>query len=397
MTQRERVLGTVLLGVLAVVGGGGAFFLFALQPYLDASERLETARTELASKQGDLAKEQQQIAAVTKVSPRLALWREISLPTMSPELKANKRFSSAEERKDQHLRHLQIEYDLYLDGLLQKNGFLPNSTIIAPRPVDRKSNPILAGKVPVYERMAFSVSGQATLKDVVRALEEFHRTPLLQQVRSVNLTLVEDKARVASKRDRLMPGLLNVTMNVEALMVTGGQERAGLLPSKLKTSPRVLAEPQRSYAVLDVKHPFLGYNPGAGVSRYSEDPREVLRFVILNTLSLHPRRKIWEAYYYNQGKGGGDVRLNATDELEDPSDRRNSRKLKDIVIRDKYENEVLTGTVVLVDEAQMVFKSGGKFYRVLLGGFFGDALESPLSRAEIKRLNLDPAVMANAD
>src|SRR5207249_4756535 len=111
---------------------------------------------------------------------------------------------------------------------------------------------------------------------------------------------------------------------VEAIMVQGGEERATLLPAGLPGAPRVLADPPRQYADIAKKNMFTGVD--VGPTRDAEERREVLRFVRLTTLFDNGRR--WEAYFYDQAKGGEERRVNAV-------------TLNELTIRDRYDNPVL--------------------------------------------------------
>jgi hypothetical protein len=62
-------------------------------------------------------------------------------------------------------------------------------------------------------------------------------------------------------------------------------------------------------------------------------------------------------------------------------------------VRDKYDNDVLAASVVLVDEEQLILKdrkNSGKFYRLRCGQFLGEAVESPLSLNEVWALGIPP-------
>jgi hypothetical protein len=368
MTQRERVMLTSLMAAMLVLGGGMVFHLFVWQPYSEARARLDNAREELIQKQTDLSQVQAEIDAILRVNPRLVQWKKIGLPPMDPELK-KRRGLSVEDRKLRHLNRLQADYERYLHELLSKSGFARDTISITARAPDRKGSPILSGKVPIYERLIFAVAGRTTLEGVVRMLYDFHRTHLLQHVHTLNVSLAGARGQW-----RGPPGTLTVTMNVEALVVTGGEERAALLPSALQSPPRVLAEPERRYGDMSAKHMFLGVARKTA-PRLSEDRVEVLKFVRLTTLSHKGRR--WEAYIYDLAKGGDEIKLNA-------------RTVTEFVIRDKYDTTVLEGDVVYVDGEQMVFKSKGKFYRLRCGDFLYPAVNNPLSPKDLEALGLSP-------
>jgi hypothetical protein len=371
MTRREKVLATTLLVVMTVMGGGVLFHLFVYQPISDVREELVREQTELTKKQNELLKEQQQIEAVLRVDPRLSQWQKLSLPPSDPEAK-KKKGVSPEELKKKHLSQLQVEYERFLSLLLRRNGFADDSVIITPRQPDRRSSPILKGKEPVYERLAFGVSGRSTLDAVSKMLRELHTTPLLHSVRNLTVAVATPRGTTP------MPaGTLDLSMTVEALLVNGAEERTALLPSKLGYQPRVLAEPRRSYDLMVKRNVFTGIVPKSlpEEEKVTEEKRDVLRFVKLTMLFYNPDRRRWEATLYDQGKGGAEIKLN-------------QRILNEIKILDKDENPMLEGKVVHIDETQLIFKSDGKYYRLRCGDFFYPAIREPMSSKELKEVGL---------
>jgi hypothetical protein len=367
MTQRERVMLTSMLAALVVVGGGFAFNIFVWQPLSNIRERVETARLELAEKQTELSKEKAVIAGILKVNPRLAAWNEISLSPMNPVLAKTKGLTP-EERKSRHLSHLQVDYERYLDGLMRGSGFAADSIVITAKAPERKGNPILSGKVPVFERLGFTVSGRAKLEGVVRLLQTFHAADLLHQIRNISLALIPAPAGAGRSSSS---GNLQVSMTIEALMVRGAQERTTLSPALGKTRPKSLAQPNRQYADMTAKNMFVGIASVSVAPRYNESRKDVLRFVRLTTLCHAGRR--WEAYIYDLGKGGDERRVNA-------------RTLTNILIRDKYDNTILDAEVVHIDSRQLIYREDGRYYRLRCGDFFYPASE--LTAKEITDLGL---------
>ena len=98
------------------------------------------------------------------------------------ELKEGK---SLEEIRKSHEEGIQVSYERFLFDLLRRSGFA--AIKVTPTPADRKGGPILTGKTPAYTKLSFAVQGQSSLAGVVRMLQDFHRTPLLHEVRSMTL------------------------------------------------------------------------------------------------------------------------------------------------------------------------------------------------------------------
>jgi hypothetical protein len=374
MTQRERTLTQVLLAAMLLLGGGMLCHVFVWQPLSEVRERLANEEIEWSKTSTDLLIQKRQTDAILRLRPRLKDWHKTSLPPRDPELAKKKRELSPEEVKKRHVSNLQIDYERFLSELLRRNGFPADSIRITPRQTDSRNVPMLPGKVPLYETLTFTVAGRAKLDGVVQMLQDFHRTPLLHSVRNLSLTLPETRQIGTRGRSSSTPTDLNVAMTVEALIVRGAEQRSALMPTVPATTRlRVLAEPMRRYVDMNGRNMFTGVARSQAQARATEQRNEVLRFVKLTTLAHNGRR--WEAYLYDQAKGGGETRVNNVTVTE-------------FSVRDRYENSVLDGEVVHIDAVQMVFRSAGKFYKLRLGDFLFPAIDKPLTTAELKELGL---------
>ena len=383
MTQREKTLSAGLLGILVVFGGGFLFYLFVYEPVSAIREQLETERDELQKKKNELLAEQKQIKDILHVDPRLSQWAQISLPPRDPELK--KQGLSLDEQKRKHLADLRVAYVKYLRDLMEKAGFVRDSIKVDVR-AGGGVPAAVKGKEPPYEQLAFSAAGQGKMDNVVLMMREFHRTPLLHHVRSVKLGVVSD-----SKGGKKTPGLLDMDLGIDALLVTGADDRSDLQPKGLAVTPRVLAldpkQPgtgERNYLAMNRRNMFTGYQPTPeAVVRVTptapkvstEAKAEVLRFVKLTTLSFDPERKRWEAWLYNQGKGGNEKKLNAG-------------ILNEILITDKDDNPMIEAKVVKIEETFMVILSEGKYYRLRVGDYLYPAIRKPMTKAELKEMDI---------
>jgi len=183
-------------------------------------------------------------------------------------------------------------------------------------------------------------------------------------------------------------------MTVEALVVNGAKVRASLLPSKLPYPPRVLAEPERTYALMAKKNMFTGIAAAKEEKedKLTEEKQDVLRFVKLTGLWRDADSTRWQATLYDQAKGGSEIKLSKS-----PSWR---AKFK---ILDKYEETVLEARVVHIDEEQLVYRADDKYYRLRCGDFMYPAearkKPQPLSSRELRDLGIetDEAVNASED
>ncbi len=393
MTKREKVLATTLVGMLGLMVSAGVLYVFVYKPLEEVALRIQAAKGELHNRQEELANEQKQVDEILRLDPRLSLWNELSLPPRDTRLPKGK--PPTEEQKRKHINHLQVEYDRYLSELLRKNRFRPDSIVVTSRPAEQRGGVGARSKQkPTSQPLVFSVVARGTLKNVTDMLKEFYATPLLHQVRNLNVDLVTAR----EGRDRTAPpGTLELKMTVEALMVFTARERDGLMPSKLPYPPRVLAEPERRYALMDRKNMFTGIAPPPPPARSTEeeekpkqkeDPREVLRFVKLTMLCYDPELDRWEATLYDQAKGGPEKRIG----------KRPTWRAK-FTILDKYDEKMLEGQVVHIDERGVVFRSEDKFYRLRCGDFLYPAIRTPLKGKELKELEelgVDTAPRAKA-
>jgi hypothetical protein len=371
MNPRERILALTVLTVGILVGGGVLFkflFLDALSAiYLQTAD----ATQELDKKNAELDKEAADRKAMLNRDPRLAQWQRLSLPEDKNQEQELKKGQPLEEIRKRHEENVAEQYERFLSNLLMRSGFAPSTIKVTPAPADRKGGPILSGKTPAYTKLSFTVQGQAGLDGVVRMVQDFYRTPLLHEVRSLTLT-----KGAAAKNDPSGKGDLDVNLTVEALLVTGAEKRDALLPDKSIAAPQVLAEPSRYYTDMLARNIFTGV---AAVSRLSEDRSQVLNFVKLTALWNSGRR--WEATYYDQGKGGDEKRLT-------------ERTINEFSVADKYDNILVEGKVLRLDGDGVLFESGNKYYRWTCGQFLGAALEEPLKPDEVKKLGLTATTTA---
>jgi hypothetical protein len=372
MNRRERILALTVLAVAILVGGGVLFKFLFLNTLAAINAQADVAEQELDKKQAELAKETLDRQAILRRDPRLAQWQHLSLPEDKNQEQEIKKGRTLEEVRKRHEESVQVSYERFLSDLLMRSGFAPSTIKVSSAPADHKGGPMLAGKTPAYTKLSFTVVGQAALEGVVRMLQEFHRTPLLHEVRTLTLT-----SRPSSKSDPSGKGDLDVNLTVEALLVTGAEKRDSLLPDSTVPPPHVLAEPARRYTDMLAKNIFTGV---AAVSRLSEDRNQVLGVVKLTAVWNSGRR--WEATYYDQGKGGEEKRLTA-------------RTINEFSVADKYDNVLVQGKVVRLDEDGVLFQSDGKYYRWTCGQFLGSSLDSPLKDDEVKSLGLTSVAAGN--
>jgi hypothetical protein len=349
MTQRERVLATSLLGVAVL--GGGAFFAHVVfvGPLRQTNEEIATLDEEIRKKEDELKADQAIIDRAFNMSPRLAQWKQLSLPTIK---------DVRPEEVTAHLKTLQVDYEHYLYDLLRRNGFSAGSIAVNSRPVEtpRTGSAAAKGPPPVFRPLTFNVQGQASLDSLVKMLEEFHRAGLLQQARAIS---------IQKPQERNAPrGALDVTMTVEALMVAGAERRDELMPPSTTPRPKVLAEPVRTYAEVAGHNIFTGTTPVTNAVQ-TEDSRDVLGFVKLTTVSNNNGRR-WEAWLFDQSKKDGESRLRTTAGFNEFS------------FSDRYDNVLVKAVVIRIDETGVLFRANGHFYHIGLGDSLYEAMREPV-------------------
>jgi hypothetical protein len=380
-----------VLSLVIILGLAMLFHLFFYKPITDIQDQIAQVREDVAKKQDELAKEERDGKNILRKNPRLAEWQKISLPT--PVMKDNpelKRGLPPDEIKKRHLRSIGGEYEKYLYELLLTSGFVRDTIEVQPRAIENTGATGQgpgARNGPPYTRLAFSVKGQAPLDGVVKMLDSFHRANLLHQIKNITIQKPSQSLRQRPTavgppapgggpgRGANVPRELDVTFTAEAVQVNGAEPRAELFPSK-DVHPRVLAEPGRRYSDLAYHNVFLG--KAAADQRLSEDKTQVLSFIRLTTISFDGRR--WKAYVYDQGKGGDEKMLTA-----------DSIVFREFTLYDRYNNPVLAGKVLRIDDTGVFFEADGKYYRLACGDYFYPALDSPLTKEEVQSLGLAKA------
>jgi hypothetical protein len=394
MTRREKVLATTLLILLVGMGGLASFYFFIYEPLATAEAQYASAQEQLSKKRGELSQEEAQIKGVMRVNPRLSQWQKISLPPRDPEGK--KAGLSPEVQKRNHLARMQVEYERYLRELMRSSGFRADSIAVSHTQPDTKTKlNTPKGKEPTYERLAFGAAGKGTKDALVKMLAEFHKEPLLHQVRKLAVAVANPAAGGPRRGGPpVTEGLLDVNLTVEALLVNGAEERASLKPAPLSYPPRVLAEPGRNYQMLAKRNMFAGYTPprAEAPARVTEDRADVLRFIKLTTLYYNPDRDRWEASMYDQA--AGPRRVEEQDEDGNTVKKvfwerqLNTRLLNELKVPDRYGNTVLDAKVVHIDERQLVFKVDNSYFRLRCGDALYPAIEQPLGEDDVKELGL---------
>jgi hypothetical protein len=369
MTQRERMLTTGVLALVALAGAAFLFNLFFLGPLAERGRAIETLRA-------DVARKQERVDQIRGQKAKLDQWRHASLPGDTDQ----EEYASTRRR-----------YTNYLHQLLQDANLATTSLRILPQKPDTKGVPLLPGKKPIYTKLTFTVdAARGNLGAIVQMLDRFYHAGLLHQVKKLSIqrprTLTPDQ----------QPDDLNVSLTVEALVVNGTEPRSTLNyvdrrgvvldtsltvrggPSVLglalctiaapggPLAPTPLAQPARHYADLAARNPFYPSDDNK-----HELASDITQFVYLTDITTNAGRT--EASLYDRG-GPSRTRLRA------------SAGFDRFRVLDSKGNPVLNGKVIRIEARDVYFQVDGKYYAIHLGQSLEEALRKPLSESKAKEL-----------
>jgi hypothetical protein len=363
MTPRERILAAGIAVALLLGAGGFFFYQFVFAPLQNREGTIRFLSDEIDRKGT-------RIREVLADKPRLDRARLLSLPA------------------DEDLARR--EYEKFLSALARKSGFAPGSFSVVPKPVDAKSSPTIPGKGAVYTRLTFTVLAHGSLASMVKMLDEFYRTSLLHEIKSlavqrpltggtqqadeldVNLTIEALIVAGANSRPYLLP---NVDPRVLILELAAGLRRA---PSGLASAvwsagpagvpgPGYLAQPPRRYASIVAKNVFLGDTQATEAAR--GEPVDVTRFVHLTDITHTARR--WEAFLYDRSNNRT-TRLRAEDGFDS------------FRILDDAGEPLVRGRVLSIQPRDLIIRVADQVYAVHVGQSVEESLKKPLSDDELR-------------
>lgn len=209
MQPREKLL-AALVAAMALAYGGNWLFQNAL------SAPLEQRRNLIARLKDDIQKKQLQLARARKAGKQLAAWREQSLPSRVPVARTL--------------------YQGWLVDLIGRYGFQkPN--------VDSGE---VVNKRGIYQKLPFTVRGQAPLENVVDFLFAFYRSGQLHQIQRLNLTPVGQ-------------GQLDVSIAIEALVLPGATHSDALSD---QISDRLAYTERAAYDIIVQRDLFARWGTG---------------------------------------------------------------------------------------------------------------------------------------
>ena len=384
MSVRERMLATVVLGFIVLAGAALMIQQFIWRPLRSRDDRISALKSEIDEKRT-------KIAQIEAQKPKFEVWRRLSLPA--------------------DLNFARLEYEKLLRELLRQSGFErqtgnPERTAptVIPKPADTKTGPTLPGKKePIYTRLTFSVVAHGELADLVDFLERFYRTPLLHEIKKLDIRRpLTPLAGAGPQQQRTND--LDIDMTIEVLVLSGAEKRDQLLPAadwKLAAAdvvtglcngptglmvvpwavgptgplgPGILATSSRQYGSIAAKDIFFGPKEVDQSAEQGVDTFENLGFVVLTDIT-HTGSKS-EAFLYTK-YNNSKTRLRA------------SAGFDSFRIRNSKDQTLAQGKVIRIDERDLIFRSGDKYYSIHVGQNLEEAMKHPLSPSELKELGLN--------
>jgi hypothetical protein len=384
MNTRERILAMIVLGIVIVLGLGFLFKEFVYAALDDRKSNIERLRSSVAAKQTELLTKEAWMAQTLKDKPRLAYWRQLSLPLDTD-------MSKRDHQK--FLSELMRRYENYLSDLLKESGF--SAYRISSKATENKGRALAGAKATFFTPVTVTVDGgHADLRSVVKMMERFYRTSLLHQIKNVQLQ------RPQTARQGQRPNELDVKLTIEAIVVTGAEDRMTLLPQVDRRlvlqnmavafqggpsglvlvpwfagltgplGPRVLADPSRQYASIAGKDIFFGRAATPATAR-SANPFDSLQHVFLTDITHSPKGA--EAFLYVRFSNGV-IRLRA------------SAGFDRFRIRDSEGDVMLSGKVTRINDRDLVFSADERHYLIHVGQSVKEAMEKPLKEEQVKAL-----------
>jgi hypothetical protein len=372
MSVRERMLAVVVLGFIVLAGVVLMIQQFIWRPLRDRDTRIATLNGEIQDKQA-------KISLIQAQKPKFEVWRQLSLPA--------------------DLNFARLEYEKHLREMLRQSGFDASSTTVTPRPGDAKTSPTLPGKKePIFTPLTFVVLAHGELVDLVDFLERFYRTPLMHEIKKLDIRRPLTALPNFGAEQRT--NILDVEMTVEALVLGSADKRNQLLPAVdwrlagvdvliglcngpgglLLTpwavgptgpvGPRILASPTRQYASIAGKDIFFGPKAPEQVA----EKIEATEFIYLTDIT-HVGDKA-EAFLYDR-YNNSKTRLRPTAGFDS------------FRIRDSKGETLVQGKVIRIDDRDLIFRCGEKYYSIHVGENLLEALKHPLDTSQLKELGLN--------
>jgi hypothetical protein len=380
MNARERMLAIAVLSILVIVGG---FFLVQalfLGPLQKKSESI-------AILQDQIDKKTARVQEIQAELPQLDHWKSLSLPS--------------------ELQIAKLEYEKWLTNLVQAQGF--SGSTITPKPVDLKSGITATGPaankaVPVYAKLGFSVSGRSSLANLIKLLDKFYGAGLLHQIRTITIQRPQTQTAQQQRTD------LDINLSIEALALTGADNRKLLLPVidarmlAVATSAALRQGPVGLAFIPDALGPRGVLGPQKLAPTEREYPEIAKKDIFNGRVSRPPVAEVDPYRYYkltdiseNEEPRGTEIRRVKQANLYDIYNNRKTRLqaeansgYQSFNIREENNNVVFRGKVVKINKRDLIFQGtedtpmgAGNYYRIKVGGTMEEALKRQLREDDL--------------
>lgn len=338
MTTRERVLATILLPLLLLVGGGYMAYQLWYEPMRSRDLRAIDLQREIDEKH-------EQVRQIRERKKEMEKYRLISLPA------------------DVDLARR--EYEEELSKLIRKAGFDAGLFSIIPKPADTKTSPTQATKKPIYTRLLFTVQAKGELLSFVEFLESFYSIRLLHQVRNISI-----QRPVTSDRGR--GNELEFNFTIEALVLDNAEHRKTLLPENPPELPPINATEPRTYKSIAGRDIFFGPAPVSEPTRRSSgiDFAQFIKFDSYTVGDKGPIATLFDAYHNQEvlirpASEGEGYRVDVTFLLN--GRRRSLRSGKTIDIIDEDGELQHRWLVLRVDDREILLQDEDHYYSLHIG------------------------------
>jgi RNase P/RNase MRP subunit p29 len=338
MNPRERALAIILGALVILLGGGVLGYRFFYAPW-------DKAQKTLAKLKKDVADKQQQLDQAAVDRRELKVYREQSLPS--------------------DLALANREYVKYLYDLFSRHDLTPGQKCFVTSHKESGNPHAKKEAFTAFTRLSFQVLAYTSLDNLVAVMDEFYRTGLLHEIKSIS---------IKSQTTNQARGDLVVNLTIEALVVEGGGQRTWMFPNvhprymaldlacNLQRGPsglalalwavgptgplgpNVLARPSRSYAAIAGKNIFFGRQTLVASTDKVKPQWLVPRLNYLTDLTCHDLRI--EGSLYDRANNLR-VRLASTSDGNTFS-----------FIRDTEGCTVVEGTVIQLEERLVRYRIG---------------------------------------
>ncbi|MGF1579353.1 MAG: hypothetical protein ACFCD0_08330 [Gemmataceae bacterium] len=362
------------LRILLLAGGGiallGVVFFYVIQPWREKERQLKALEDQIEGKWEEIQK-------IGEDRKKFQEYAFRSLPKQKALAKAG--------------------YDRYLQGILARNNIDPATTTIQPSPqaknITIRTNTNSREQTIVYTSYSYQIQIRETeYKNVVKLLTDFDRTPILHRIESVRLQPTDKKGGDASN--------VSVKLEVEALVLDPDGPNAkkgvfaiyhtvmagvglGFVPWGVLDTKRLAPKTDRDYTDVARLNIFYG-----GTEAPPTVPKKETR-PPTSTEPTQPKRDYSEFLKF--------VKLEKIDNLTDGKTlhagfRNWNVDLKTVSLKEKDRfafksptgDVMLSGTILRVEDRDVVFTTEGNMYRIHNGSNLHQAMSESLGAAAIE-------------